>query len=98
VPPSSHDLDSVADERDRLRAEISEIRGQAIEQWLATVRTESVELSRAREMERSRSWRITRPLRAVQTIRLRAAKIGYGRALRLAVPFLVNDFRARRRG
>lgn len=64
----------MTEESARLAAELEELREAILEDWII-VTTRNVDAIRA--MEKSLSWRVTRPLRLVRSAQLRAAELGY---------------------
>lgn len=64
---------------------IRNLESQTLDYWLHAVASTASESSTIREMQSSVSWRVTRPLRIVRSLQVKAARIGYRRALRLAI-------------
>jgi hypothetical protein len=69
------------DENLKLRAELDELREAILEDWIF-VTTRNVDAIRA--MQRTVSWRVTRPLRLFRSAQRKASEIGYVRASQLA--------------
>lgn len=68
-------------ETEKLEAELDELREAVLDDWLI-VTTRNVDAIRA--MQRTVSWRITRPLRMMRVMQRRASEVGYLRASQLA--------------
>ncbi len=69
------------DETAQLRAELDELREAVLEDWIL-VTTRNVDAIRA--MQRTVSWRVTRPLRIFRVFQRKASEVGYVRAGQLA--------------
>ncbi|HSP74771.1 MAG TPA: hypothetical protein VLO31_00970 [Cryobacterium sp.] len=81
-------------ERDRLRDELDARSNESVDSWLEVVGTESRILG---QMHGTVSWRITKPLRFVRKVQLKAAQVGVARVSQLAVADLRRRFIGRRR-
>ncbi|WP_166786538.1 hypothetical protein [Cryobacterium sp. TMT1-19] len=81
-------------ERDRLRNELDARSNESVESWLEVVGTESRILG---QMHGTLSWRITKPLRFVRKVQLKAAQVGVAQVAQLAVADLRRRFTGRRR-
>ncbi len=69
------------DDTVKLKAELDELREAVLDDWIL-VTTRNVDAIRA--MQRTVSWRVTRPLRIFRGFQRRAADIGYVTASQLA--------------
>jgi len=84
------------DEAGRLKAELEELREAVLEDWLL-VTTRNVDVIRklqgtVRAMQRTVSWRVTRPLRLFRSFQFKATEIGYFRAGQLAAVRVAEKF------
>ena len=105
MPHQSEDYESVVAERDDLRARLAELtaevgvlRDREAEHWLSAVQSEYAESTIIVSMRNSVSWRVTKPLRAVQAVRLKVRRVGIARALRMSGGYLTKKISARSRG
>jgi len=105
VPHQNEDFENVAAERDALRAQVAELaaelavlRDREAAHWLSAVQSEYAESTIIVSMRNSVSWRVTKPLRAVQAIRLKVKRVGVARSIRLSGGYVKNRVAARRRG
>lgn len=87
-------LAEVEAERDGLRHELDARSNESVDSWLEVVGTESRILG---QMHATLSWRITKPLRFVRKVQLKAAQVGVARVSQLAVADLRRRFIGRRR-
>lgn len=71
----------------RLEAELEELREAVLEDWILMT-TRNVEAIRA--MQRTVSWRVTRPLRMFRVFQRKASDLGYIRASQLAAARLAE--------
>lgn len=69
------------DDTAKLKAELDELREAVLDDWIL-VTTRNVDAIRA--MQRTLSWRVTKPLRVLRRFQRRAADIGYVTASQLA--------------
>ena len=81
-------------ERDRLREELDARSNESVASWLAVAGTESRILG---QMHGTLSWRITKPLRFVRKVQLKAAQVGVAQVAHLAAADLRRRFIGRRR-
>ena len=90
-------LDEVTKERDELRRENEQLRQRLLDGWTELAASEASVPSIVQHMESSLSWRVTKPLRLVRTIQLKAARVGYLRAISLSGGYLRRSIDSRRR-
>lgn len=69
------------DDSAKLRAELEELREAVLEDWILMT-TRNVDAIRA--IQRTFSWRVTRPLRVFRVFQRKASDVGYIRASQLA--------------
>ena len=105
VPHQNEDIEAIAAERDELRAQVEELsaelavlRDREAEHWLSAVQSEYAESTIIVALRNSVSWRVTKPLRAVQAIRLKVKRVGVARSVRMSGGYVKNRIAARRRG
>ena len=79
------DSESLPAAGDSTEKSIEELSERTLQYWMTAVSTSLVSNSIMHELQNSISWKITKPLRVVRSLQLRAAQIGYRRAARLAV-------------
>ena len=91
------ELSNVIEERDELRRENDELRQRILEGWTKLATSEASVPSIVQHMESSISWRITKPLRMVRSLQMKAARVGYIRALPLSGGYLRRIIDNRRR-
>lgn len=97
MPEYAEDLAAVVEERDELRRENELLRQRLLEGWADLAATEASVPSLVQHMEASISWRITKPLRTIRTIQLKAARVGYLHALSLSGGYARRAIDNRRR-
>jgi hypothetical protein len=105
LPHQNEDIEAIVAERDELRArveelsaELSVLRDREAEHWLSAVQSEYAESTIIVSLRNSVSWRVTKPLRAVQSVRLKVKRVGLARAVRMSGGYLKNRLATRRRG
>jgi hypothetical protein len=82
------------DEVVRLQAEIDRRSGDDLRTWIRAVRDEG---RLVRDMQKTLSWRVTRPLRLARFLQLKVAEIGVMKTSQLAVADLRRRYLGRRR-
>jgi len=97
LPEYAEDPDEVIKQRDELRRENEQLRKRLLDGWAEFATSEASVPSIVREMEASISWRVTKPLRVFRSIQLKAARVGYLRALSLSGGYLRRAIDNRRR-
>jgi len=105
VPHQSEEFELVVAERDELRAELAdlrveltELRDRSADYWLSAVRSEYSESVVILALRNSVSWRITKPLRLAQGLRLKIKRVGVLRAVRLSGSYFQNRLANKKRG
>ncbi|TFB66991.1 hypothetical protein [Cryobacterium sp. Hz9] len=93
-PSLSARLAAVEAERDRLQAELDARENESLASWLEVVGTESRVLG---DMYNTLSWRVTKPLRFVRKVQIKAVELGPSRFSQLAVADLKRRYLGRRR-
>lgn len=68
-------------ELDELRHENDELRQRTLEHWAAVAKSDASVSQVVNGMQSSLSWRVTKPLRVVRDLQIKAARVGYLRAL-----------------
>lgn len=84
----------VVAERDRLQSELDMRANESIGSWLNVVSTESRILG---EMQKTLSWRVTKPLRLIRKVQVKVSELGLARFSQLAVADLRRRFQGSRR-
>ncbi|TFC72403.1 hypothetical protein E3O45_12695 [Cryobacterium sp. TMS1-20-1] len=90
----SERLAEVELERDQLRSELDARENDSVASWLEVVGTESRILG---DIHNTLSWRITKPLRFVRKVQIKAVELGPARFSQLAVADLKRRHVGRRR-
>lgn len=78
----------------RLQAEIDRRSGDDLRTWIKAVRDEG---RLVRDMQKTLSWRVTRPLRLARFLQLKVAEVGVMKTSQLAVADLRRRYLGRRR-
>ncbi len=78
----------VIEERDELRQENEQLRQRTLEDWVRVATSEASVPALVHQMEASLSWRVTKPLRTIRSVQLKAAQVGYLRALSMSRGYL----------
>lgn len=105
VPQQSEEFELVVAERDELRTELADLRVELAElrdrethYWLSAVRSEYSESVVILALRNSVSWRITKPLRLAQGLRLKIKRVGVVRSIRLSGTYFRNRLANQKRG
>ena len=64
---------------------IEELERRTLDYWMEAVTSTAAGSAFVHQMQNTLSWRITRPIRIVRSLQIRASNIGYARAIRLLV-------------
>lgn len=78
----------------RLQAEIDRRSSDELRAWIRAVRDEG---RLVRDMQKTLSWRLTRPLRVARVLQLKVAEVGVAKTSQLAVADLRRRYNGRRR-
>lgn len=84
-------------ELDELRQENEQLRQHTLEHWVAVAKSDVSVSAIVNGMQSSLSWRVTKPLRVVRDIQIKAARVGYLRALSKSSGYLRRAIGNRRR-
>jgi len=91
---TEHRIRELEAEIARLQAEIDRRSDDDLRTWIKAVRDEG---RMVREMQKTLSWRVTRPLRLARFLQLKVAEIGVAKTSQLAVADLRRRYLGRRR-
>jgi hypothetical protein len=91
------DFIALRDERDELLRQNRQLRERTLDRWIIVAKSDASMWVTLRAMQSSFSWRVTKPLRVVRSIQVRAARIGYIRAVSMSGGYLRRAVGNRRR-
>jgi hypothetical protein len=100
MPKTQPASDSVADasENERLVQRVREAESRSLEFWLEAVTSTSAGSMTVKRLEKSLSWRITKPLRAFRIVQITARQAGLRRTASMVRTRLAQIRQARKRG